>query len=1627
MSTDQPTNTLATNGERPKRPREPRDPAAGIKSAPPNFSRPLIPHVFTFQGLVSTIARAYRNPDEAYKHSRENARYMRNDCSIMECLEARQRGTALLDWHLDIDGPKMTAHEKLKARMTSIIQKTSRFTEYRRNLLEAIWFGKYANQNIYGWDICGSERNIIIRNWLPINGDKLVFRMDDGTHQHPEGQVGIRVGPQGGTESFGRETRKIEPTESGMAVFLEPWERALLSVHKHMIEDAAYESPMDAGAIHGIGVRSRIYWTWFQKQEILALLMEYVERTGLGFEIWTYPEGNPTAKDEVENAAMNRVGRRNIILFPKPIGDDQNAYGVEHFEPSGTGIDALKSLLNDWCGHLIKRYILGQILTSESDATGLGSGVADLHLQTFLDIVKYDASNLDETITKELVEPLKNQNDPKAHNVQIRFVSQTQTPDTEARLTALEKVWNMGARLKESEVLEMVGAGTPTANDRILVNPAVASQDPNAGAAPGAAGAPTFEQTVDQLSEALKVQQAAGGLTDHAEDRANVRANDIAGTAQAASDEIDAQAARINVGRYSNAEIVAAAASETDCEPTAEQRKAGNYRKGRCSVHGLPITIETPAGAVRSGVSRDGTPWQIELPNHYGYIRQTESEADGDHIDVFLGPDLESELVFVIDQVRPDSGKFDEHKVMIGWTNEADARKAYLDAYSAGWKGLESVTAMTMSAFKAWIAEGNSGKRIAEQVSRYRAATDAERSGLRWITIGGDGDGEGSGGVPVLIDSRGRIHGGPEGLQGKSLDALNDDHKREAARDPEPEEPPKKERAKSDFPALFKRTLDDHGIEDPQTLRDALDYVMDEHLESFKQREEIKAQARKLTGLTMGDVARLENQGFDYTSSQRVGGVTGQKLAHFDEFAQEVARQFPEAGLGDPDDPREDFGANLWAMLREGRKSPPRPEDYLESAAKLAKSTVTAGAPEYDEYRRSGDVARYRAWLYAKRQASIEWKEDDHPRDADGQFAKTEGRSGDSDDESFALKRDSANKPKPMEFQSTSTTQKALLSGLDDLPGQQDLFEGEGNAKPAKTQQLPLLADDPRASADEQAKADRDQYIYARESAVPNAGQDLLGSARHKANAWRGLEEAESDGTAERLVTRDNLLKNEPHGLGAHIDANPLSALAMHLSLQRFPPKPGYGKRAASAEDQVKDRRQYVETYRAIRAKAEEIAAKESNPMLAVDSLREFVRGKIQELRGQKSSDYMGQLMAADPYNATANSLVDLTKKLSLRPSDARKTTSVPFAIAEFNHEFETRHGDPSGNESHAANYVSQIMDGATVGKVFGTTTGKAAAKRFDPTELYIGHAERKGGKSIDADTPERATKYLTETLGLRGVQHGNYVSDDERRHHLTKSAEAMADLCDVLGLPPSAASLGGALGLAFGARGTGRALAHYEPGTKVINLTRAGGVGSLAHEWGHAFDHAAAGGGIVSGLDGSRGDYVSEQTSQNRFVKDSTGQWKTENGKIVVEDRATDPIWSAFHGVRKAMAASGFNRRLGTSLSDDIKAGRLSEGKRKYWTSEREKFARSFESYIQHKLRSSDRDNTYLSGVSPHRYWPSSEEMQALAPAFDALFDAYRKKEHPDHDPTKYSRSRMVSTILDQFRRSVPSHYTLP
>lgn len=175
--------------------------------------------------------------------------------------------------------------------------------------------------------------------------------------------------------------------------------------------------------------------------------------------------------------------------------------------------------------------------------------------------------------------------------------------------------------------------------------------------------------------------------------------------------------------------------------------------------------------------------------------------------------------------------------------------------------------------------------------------------------------------------------------------------------------------------------------------------------------------------------------------------------------------------------------------------------------------------------------------------------------------------------------------PEPESKSSAERVDAAAAKSAEAIPAEptdkaidnQESLPGMEPEKPDET---------PREAAARQQQALDADYEFARQSKVRNAGADLKGSARHKRNAWRGLADAEENGTAAEFVTRDNLLKAEPHNMLSKADKHPLTAMAMHFALRAFPPKPGYGRTAATAND----RKDYVDAYQQFKAKAEELA-----------------------------------------------------------------------------------------------------------------------------------------------------------------------------------------------------------------------------------------------------------------------------------------------------------------------------------------------------------------------------------------------------------------------------------------------------
>jgi hypothetical protein len=129
---------------------------------------------------------------------------------------------------------------------------------------------------------------------------------------------------------------------------------------------------------------------------------------------------------------------------------------------------------------------------------------------------------------------------------------------------------------------------------------------------------------------------------------------------------------------------------------------------GRTEVHGLLIAVEQEPGDIRTWADRNGDSGFTVMRAPYGFIEGVIG-ADGEHLDVYLGPDPEPENVFVVNQTKklPNGGfgGFDEQKVMLGFSSAQHARETYLEHY-ADPRFLGSMETLPLHEFVEWCRSG---------------------------------------------------------------------------------------------------------------------------------------------------------------------------------------------------------------------------------------------------------------------------------------------------------------------------------------------------------------------------------------------------------------------------------------------------------------------------------------------------------------------------------------------------------------------------------------------------------------------------------------------------------------------------------------------------------------------------------------------------------------------------------------------------------------------------------------------------------------------------------------------------------------------------------------------------------
>lgn len=278
----------------------------------------------------------------------------------------------------------------------------------------------------------------------------------------------------------------------------------------------------------------------------------------------------------------------------------------------------------------------------------------------------------------------------------------------------------------------------------------------------------------------------------------------------------------------------------------------------------------------------------------------------------------------------------------------------------------------------------------------------------------------------------------------------------------------------------------------------------------------------------------------------------------------------------------------------------------------------------------------------------------------------------------------------------------------------------------------------------------------------------------------------------------------------------------------------------------------------------------------------------------------------------------------------------------------------------------------------------------FTPTNKQL-----RAGAEIPKSYQYDDLDFLLSYYNLKAIEFGNWLSQQDRQNYLSALGLSLFDLYKLLGFNPKDISLKNKITVAFGARGRGSALAHFESDTFAINITRykrpkkgstrskefdrtklltaSGGVGSFAHEYGHALDYYG-GKFIEKNKTGALSDGRSLRITTNKALLNKN----TVTG--LMEKILDKIIWKA-----KDTHSTYFKR-----LKSAQNKYKLSD----YYFRRNELFARAFEVYVHYKMQKKKYRNIFLAETKYDAdVYLTLVEMRSLEKLFDELLAGIKRK----------------------------------
>jgi len=429
--------------------KRPRKPLVAPQQRGP--TSPLALPVEVQRTYFRTASLMLRNSSLAYRLDPNYQAMMRADADIEGVLRSLLVTLAGLEWNVipsDEENPRLV---NLAQRVSDVVTAIPRRSDLFRALHEAVWYGCSAANIVYERD---QHLGVRVSEWYPLASDTLAFDQ--------RGNLAMRVG-----SAYINEPSVTDLGFDSLVHLFNENERRAVILHRVFTTAPNFIDPNTSEAIYrGVGARDVCWYIWLLKQEILQNAAAYAERYALGIRVGYYPAGNDAAKSEMLTVLQNLVNDNSVVL-PR-ISPTESMYDID-IKDANAGRAQIFMDMVEWLSSKLKEAILGQSLSSEAGSTGLGSGVADLHADTLSRVIRYHADALAESMTTDFVRVIAGMLGASEEEARgLRFVFAPERPNPKDKLEAIRGFVELGGRVSEREVREMLGLSEPEDGESVL-------------------------------------------------------------------------------------------------------------------------------------------------------------------------------------------------------------------------------------------------------------------------------------------------------------------------------------------------------------------------------------------------------------------------------------------------------------------------------------------------------------------------------------------------------------------------------------------------------------------------------------------------------------------------------------------------------------------------------------------------------------------------------------------------------------------------------------------------------------------------------------------------------------------------------------------------------------------------------------------------------------------------------------------------------------------------------------------------------------------------------------------------------------------------------------------------------